>query len=429
MTQLNQKQKEAAAGFLQFLFEPNKELIISGPGGVGKTFLMSHMIDTVMPQYHATCTMMGMQPEYDSVVMTATTNKAAEVLAQSTQRPAETIHSFLNLKVQDDFTTGKSKLIKTGAWYVHARKIIFIDECSMIDRDLRNIILEGTMGCKIIYVGDHCQLAPVMESISPIYTDKLPFFQLTEPMRNAGQPALIALCKQLRHTVETGEFLPIQTTPGVIDWITSDQAEEEIQREFAQQSNSRILAYTNKRVMDFNDYIRQIRNYSSQLEDGEEVINNSMVKIGKAILSVEEELRVISQNASTENIEIERDVELEIRYAKLESHHGGVIDNVPIPVDRTHFHALIKHYQRNKDWHRYFRLKNNFPDLRPRDSATVHKSQGSSYDTVFVDLTNLSSCHQPNLAARLLYVAFTRAKNRIVLFGDLASKYGGVILP
>lgn len=418
---------DAADGFLQFLFEPNKkELIISGPGGVGKTFLMAHMIDIVLPQYQATCTIMGVQPEYDSVVMTATTNKAAEVLAQSTQRPTETIHSFLNLRVQDDFTTGKSKLIKSATWQVHSRKIIFIDECSMIDRDLRTIILEGTINCKIVYVGDHCQLAPVMEAISPIYVDNLPFFELTEPVRNADQPALIALCKQLRHTVETGQFLPIQTTPGVVDWLTDAEVEAEIQQEFLQTSNSRILAYTNKRVMDFNDYIRQLRNYSPQIELGEEVINNSMVRIGKEQISVEEELSVIQQSHYTENIQIEEGVELEIRRTRLQSHHGNIIDNVPVPVDRAHFHALIKHYQRKKDWHRYFKLKNNFPDLRPRDSATVHKSQGSTYDTVFVDLSNLSSCHQPNLAARLLYVAFTRAKNRIVLFGELAAKYGGI---
>jgi hypothetical protein len=426
MAELNQQQKEAAEGFLQFLFDEEPELIISGGGGMGKTYLMAHMIDTVLPQYQATCSMMGINPEYDSVVMTATTNKAAEVLAQATQRPSETIHSFLALKVQDDFSTGRSKLIKTASWQVHTRKIIFIDECSMIDRGLRTMILEGTHKCKIVYVGDHCQLAPVMEALSPIYESNLPFYVLTEPMRNAGQPALISVCKQLRATVETGVFNPILIVPGVIDWLDDESAQREINNSFLTNGSSRILAYTNKRVMEFNDYIRQIKQYPKELQIGEEVINNSMVRIGKFGLSVEEEVVVISQETDTEVIRIDSEVDLEIRRTDLRSSHGNIITNVPIPVDKEHFNALVKHYQRTKNWNRYFHLKNTYPDLRPKESSTVHKSQGSTYDTAYIDLDNLSSCPQPNLAARLLYVAFTRAKNRVVLFGKLSEKYGGL---
>ena len=76
-TTLNQGQQAAADGFFSFLFSTNSQMIISGPGGVGKTYLMGHMIDRVMPEYFNTCTLMGIKPEYDGVVMTATTNKAA----------------------------------------------------------------------------------------------------------------------------------------------------------------------------------------------------------------------------------------------------------------------------------------------------------------------------------------------------------------
>ena len=214
---LNQGQRVAAEGFFSFLFGSDKELNISGPGGVGKTFLMGVLIDEIMPRYFDTCKLMGIEPEYDEVVMTATTNQAAEVLALSTGRPTETIHSLMNLTIKDDFKTGRSLLVKTRSWFVHERKIIFVDEGSMIDTPLRNIILEGTNNCKIVYVGDHCQLAPVMESLSPIYRNNLPFFELTEPMRNNKQAALMSVCNQLRNTVETGVFQPIQIVPGVID--------------------------------------------------------------------------------------------------------------------------------------------------------------------------------------------------------------------
>jgi exodeoxyribonuclease-5 len=424
---LNAGQQAAADGFFQFLFEPHNEMIISGPGGVGKTFLMGHLIDEIMPQYHRTCLMMGIKPEYDQVVMAATTNKAAEVLSVSTGRPTETIHSFLNLKVTDDFATGKSKLTKTGAWTVHQKKIVFIDESSMIDGDLLAMIREGTCKCKIIYVGDHCQLSPIMEPISPIYNQRLPFFELTEPMRTGDQD-LQAINDQLRQTVETGVFGPIRVVPGVIDYLDDAAMQAEIDATFQSVSNdSRILAYTNKRVVAYNDYIREIRQFTDTYTVGERLINNSSIQLkAGSRLRVEEEIVIEEIADHTEHLDVEDGVTLEIRRCNFHSNLGCYRD-IPLPEDKNHFTALVAHYKRQKNWNRYFYLKNHFPDLRPRDAATMHKAQGSSHDTVMIDLGDLSTCHNPNQAARLLYVGFSRARNRVILYGSLAAKYGSLI--
>lgn len=425
---LNKGQQAAADGFFQFLFEKENELIISGPGGVGKTFLMGYLIDEIMPRYHKTCALMGIKADYQEVVMTATTNKAAEVLGINTGRPAETIQSFLNLKVVDNYSTGVSELTKTRSWKVHHNKIIFIDEASMIDNALLTYIREGTCNCKIIFVGDHCQLAPVKEPLSPIYRQRLSFYELTEPMRNSGQPALMNLCSQLRNTVETGEFYPIKAHTGVIDVFDTEQMQKFIEQHFKDKEvDSRILAYTNQRVAQYNDYIRDLREYVSTYTQGERLINNNAIQLPDGMLSVEEELLLVRIDTTHTSIAIEHDVFLEVVYADLETPYGDLYRDVPLPVNKEHFTALVKHYQKTKNWNRYFHLKNSYPDLRQRDASTVHKSQGSTYDTVVIDLANLSTCHNPNQAARLLYVAVSRAKNRVILFGELASKYGGVI--
>src|SRR6218665_1459551 len=148
---LNMGQKAAADAFFEFLFnDAEKEFIISGPAGVGKTHLMGYIINTVMQRYTEMCKLLGTPPASTSVNMTATTNKAAEALSQATGRPTQTIHSFLNLKVTEDYSTGISKLIKTPNWTVHTNIILFIDECSMIDAELDRIIGEGTNNCKIV---------------------------------------------------------------------------------------------------------------------------------------------------------------------------------------------------------------------------------------------------------------------------------------
>lgn len=424
---LNAGQQAAADGFFNFLLsDEHNELIISGPGGVGKTYMMGHMIDEIMPKYHKMCELMGIKAEYDSVVVTATTNKAADVLSESTRRKADTIHSFLALRVKDDFTTGKSSLIKTNAWTVHQNKIIFIDECSMIDTDLRNIILDGTHKSKIVYVGDHCQLAPIMEPLSPVYRNNLPFYELTEPVRNAGQPALMHICAQLRNTVETGKFLPIKVVPGVVDWVSDQDAIAEIDQHFRNQTTtSRILAYSNARVLAFNSHIRDLRGLSAEYTVGELLVNNSAVRVGKAMLSVDEEVEIIGQDYKHSQVEIESGVFLDIVKTDLKT-RSGIVHDVNLPVDQNHYSELVKYYQRKKNWNRYFHLKGYYPDLRQRDASTVHKAQGSTYDTVFIDMSNLSTCNQPNVAARLLYVAFSRARSRVVMFGDLTGKYGGI---
>lgn len=425
---LNQGQQEAAEAFFQFLFSDEKEMGISGGGGVGKSHLVSNLIDEIMPRYHETCALMGIKPEYNDVEMTSLTNKASEVLSVFTGRHVSTIHSFMNLKVTDDYSTGESRIAKTTAWRVHENIILFIDECSMIDSPLDNIIQEGTHKCKIVYVGDHCQMAPVKEPISPIYRrGRMKWFELTQQMRTQI-PEIQALHAQLRETVETGVFKPIRIISGIIDHLDDDQMQLTLAQTFSNQTvEHRILAYTNKRVVAYNDYIRDLRGLPEEYTLGELLVNNSAIRLKNTMLSVEEEVE-ITNLGNEQDFSITPEVSLKIRFADLKTRIGNQFKDVPLPVDRAHFAALLNFFRKNKNWSKYFELRNTYPDLRQRDAATVYKAQGSTYQTAFIDLGDISTCHNPNQVARMLYVALSRERQRIYLFGDLAPKYGGLLL-
>lgn len=425
MNPLNAGQQAAANGFFEFLFQDDKkEIIISGPGGYGKTFLMGHMIDSILPQYHDTCKLMGIESQYNEVAMTATTNKAAEVLSRSTERPSGTVHSFFNLRVKDDFKTGLSNLVRTPSWRVKENTIIFIDECSMEDRQLYREIQGGTMNCKIVHVGDHCQLAPVKETLSPIYSRGLPFFQLTQPMRNADQPALMELCAQVRKMVETGIFTDIHTVPGVVDHLTDAQMEQEVIDHFPDNKGDiRLLAYTNVMVNQYNGFIREMRKLPMEATEGETLINNSSLRLGDKALSVEEEVEVMEINRVFP-LRITEDVNLTVQECTIKNSFGELIYNAYVPIDKHHFSELVKYFARTKNWERYFYMKNTFLDLRPRDASTVHKAQGSTCDTVYIDLGDLSVCTSNDQVARLLYVGVTRARKRVVFYNQLASRFG-----
>lgn len=424
---LNQGQQIAADGFFEFLFSKDKELCLSGPGGSGKTYLMSYLIDEILPRYEQACEMTGIKSQFNEVVMTATTNQAASVLAEATRRPAETIYSHMSIVVRENFETGATRLEQGKDWRIHTNEIIFVDEASYADGQLRRLILEGTMNCKIVWVGDDRQLLGVGETRSAVFHASLPQFNLTEPMRT-NIPELQAINEQLRETVETSVFHPIQACPGIIDWYDAGQMELEINRTFLQQThNARILCYTNPRVLAYNDHIRDLRGLGADLTVGEFLVNNSMVQLRNHTMSVSEELEVLRVGTDTEFVDVTDDSALEVRRMDLQNRYGHTYYDVKVPVDRNHYEQLLKYFKNNKRWRTYYQLKNGYPDLRQRDAATVHKAQGSSVGTVFIDLEDLSVCRSPDTAARLLYVAFSRARSRVICYGELAKKFGGML--
>lgn len=425
---LNAGQQNAEEVFFKFLFAPEKEMGISGPGGVGKTYLMRALIDQTMPRYLETCAIMGIDPKYEEVNMSALTNKATSVLAHHIGRPASTIHSLLGLTVKNDYGTGKTKLVRKNNCVPLHGKIIFIDEAFMTDTNLRNEILALTPNCKIIYVGDHCQLQPVGERVSPIYRDQsIKWAHLTEPMRNAGQPALINLCNQVRHTVETGEFLPIQMVPGVIDHLSDEQMATELEQVFSNQTmDSRVLAFTNQRVQAINDHIRLLRKLPDEFQIGELLVNNGAYHSNSGIIPVEEDVELL-EIGERELIKLPYGADITIRRCSIRTGLGYTTDDVRVPVDWNHYQDLMKWYGKKKDWSTLFQLKETFADFRQRDAATFHKAQGSTYKSVFIDLGNLSSCNISDMVARMLYVGVSRAKERVYFFGSLASKYGSII--
>lgn len=420
--QLTNDQQAASAAFTHFMTTDETEMVLSGGAGVGKTTLLKYLMELKDPSL--ICQLAGIEP-ITEWHLTATTNKAAEVLSTSTGWPTSTIHSFLGLKVFNDYSSGKTKISKSKNFAVKYNSLIVVDEASMVDFALRKYINEGTHNCKILYVGDHCQLAPVGEEISPVFVDVANRSYLNQIVRSQNTPAITALALQLRATVETGVFNPIQEVPGTIDFLTPAQAEAEIRHTFVDQpqlgENARILAFTNNKVVGFNNYIRQARGLPPELVVGDTVVacNAGFIYAGPSKrLRIEQELSVQSLGQpysypifGTTNFMI----------------YDVITDagTIKVPVDRAHWQALIKHAVKTQEWMSYYALQEDISDVRPRDACTVHKSQGSTYHTVYVDLQDIGTCRIASQAARLLYVACSRPTDRIAFIGRLPPKYGG----
>lgn len=428
---LTDDQESAAKAFFRFLMSEDSEFIISGGAGVGKTFLMSHLCRKVMKDYEYACTMLDTPAIYQTLAFTATTNKAAEVLEKSLNLPVQTIHSFLGLLVRNNTNTGKTFLSKTDKFQMIHNTILFIDECSMIDTELYKLLQSCMVNSKIIYVGDHAQMAPVSEKLSPIYkqVQDANIVILSQQVRNAGSPPLMDLCQQLRDTVEQRVFHPMMPVPGSIEYLDGNQMQEKLIEHFVTaKTNARILCYTNSRVENFNSYIREIQNLSEDFVENDVVVMaNTHEATGRHTLNVERELQILKIHPVILDAGYGPLFEdkIPVQYRKMDVRDAFGRYTINVPVDKLRWQTAIKELGRKQEWSGYFGLKELCADLRFKAACTVYKSQGSTYDVVFVDIGNIGTSYDADQVARMLFVAISRATTKVYLFGRLPNRYIG----
>ncbi len=417
----NIEQAAAVAAFASFLQSPDEHFVLSGPAGTGKTSLLRHIRDSadVERMRH----ILGGNLKSYEWLFTATTNKAAEVLGRSVGDEVSTIHSALGLRVSNNHETGATN-IKRVSNTVLENKIIVIDEASMLDPQTIKHIYEGTYQCKIVYVGDHCQLAPVGHNTSPAFSVTDPV-HLTEIMRSKDQPALCELNERMRANVDLGLFTEIPHIPGVIDYLTDEQAQAELMAHFVNNStDSKFVAFSNNMVNAMNSWIRQQKNIPEHAIIGDTLISNNVTKAwsGKERTYIEQSVEVYDVTFVKDFSLKKIGVDLELDCFELRTSAGVYIQ----PAEPNKIRELIKLADKHKKWDLKFALKDYLGDFRPPYASTVYKAQGSTYDTVFIHLRDIATCRVPSQVLRMLYVAVSRARKRICLIGQLPDKYKGI---
>ena len=92
-----------------------------------------------------------------------------------------------------------------------------------------------------------------------------------------------------------------------------------------------------------------------------------------------------------------------------------------LPDDPSQIEKAGKAQHALGNTHNVQMIHENWIDLRPEFACTVNKSQGSTYGTVFIDLDDISKCKDVDLRRRMLYVAVSRARTRVVMMGAYKS--------
>ena len=368
-----------------------------------------------------------------SICLTATTHKAAAVLAKSHHKDVNTIHSVLGLKVTKDFRTGLTSLKPSGNKQAMPNLfMVVVDEASMINWELLAYIRKGfSSDTKILYIGDSYQLAPVREPTSPVFTQVKRHAHLTEPVRQQEDSPIFKFGQMFRQLLIDGmhnkrwpSIEDLKANQGEVIHVSHDDwwsmALPAIQQD---PMNNKILAWSNNRVQECNSFVRKYLNKPVDLQANEWVVANKPIFTrNNAILARTDQEVLIESIGNRVNwttlgghVLPYPGFELWLRQIQIKGFAVYIVESDQV----SNYKLLQKYYKGTKDWPNFYLLEEQVADLRPSYASTVYKAQGSTWDQVFIDLDDISRCTSWKEVARMMYVAVTRPRTRVVLAGNI----------
>lgn len=425
------KQQEQALELLKLWTNCDKQIfVLSGYSGTGKSYLTRQFLEWYWKTF-----------PHHAVAALAPSHKACKNIRAILTGLVEvnTISSFLGLTPQIDQLTG---VLTFGTSDNQNRTsnpsdfdLVIVDEYSMPSEAT---ILDLNNQCnKILYLGDMAQLPPIGEENSVVPTLDAINFQLTDVVRYSGDLARIAHSWRKSCPVNTGNGssvtlksiskpIPITTTPdGTIQELTKAAWIMQYCDSVENGENVQLLTFTNKACDKWNSFVR------SEIWVSDEPYCAGDKLIAKSPL--------FRQSSNTGRLEIAFDNsteftvtgdyrlnQLKLFYSEYQYYsvpvtaEGGRQADLFIltvdgkvrqesELDRLKGEALrsTNSSYRGRYWGQWHELKKTFDDVGFAYSITTHKSQGSTYDAVYLDLPDISKCRD---IKRITYTALTRSK-------------------
>jgi exodeoxyribonuclease-5 len=387
---------------------------LRGYAGTGKTYLVSRLVEQLVEE---DCT----------VTVCAPTHKAVQVLSEElggAPVQMQTLHSFLGLRLQPT-EDGEYELVAEET-QDYAAGVVIVDEASMIGREEWAHIEDSPFWLQWLFVGDPAQLPPVNEDPSPALDVPGPTLETIH--RQAADNPILELATRIR-TGDNGRFgSTFEDGKGVAITHNRDEFLDSVLRAFdtdafaEDATHARVLAYRNKTVRRYNREIRAAR-YGADADrfvEGEWLVaTETWYHEGAARLTNSEEVRV--KKATVDTFEADDQSEWKTWKLKVRTPGRGLTRTAYV-LHEDEFDRYEDRLERRRDtakddgskWDRYYELRERFARVDYAYASTVHKAQGSTFNTVFVDRRDLQACRGEERQA-LLYVAVTRPARRLAL--------------
>lgn len=388
----------------------------------------------------------------DVLVLTPT-HKAIAVLEAKGVENVFTIYSVLKLvpTLNQNFRKGQKlqALKRIGGIDLADITKIIIDEYSMIPTSVLDLLLEVLPGeAKIIVMGDPYQLPPVDGEAVDFRDYTTNVMELTTQHR-AEAPEVVETFMRFYQWLKDKSEKDLRVNLPIID--------TETMTDLFDPKTDRILAFTNKRVIELNSMIekptlkigdtillngleatiieqdlRHMGIYPAMISKGKlkpelranielnlnkyngwdfvEQYPSLNVKIGEQKYTVSYDLDHYAENKSFEN-----NVK-EAQYEVIEKNNLDVDIALPKWCRANGSATGVK--ARGKAWSSFISHRSHIFDLRYPFCTTVHKAQGSEFKTVFIDQKNMKRAVRNGHIeqyVRLMYVALSRAVKKVYI--------------
>lgn len=335
-----------------------------GYAGTGKSTLARHLAQDVGKVRYA-----------------AFTGKAALVMQKNGCDGAQTIHSMIYKPKET--VTGQARFVLNESASVKDADLIVIDEVSMVGETLANDLL--SFGVKVLVLGDPFQLPPVKDA--GYFIDVKPDIMLTEIHRQAADNPIIRMSIEIREggKLQLGNY-------GDSKVIRAKEVDRDELLEADQ-----VLCGKNATRVSYNDRIRQLNGspYREPVKGDRLVcLRNDSAKglLNGQLWIVENSCLEHSGGFDTYEMDIFPDDAGERR--------AGEIVSTPVQF----FH--------NKQEEIGWNERRDFDEFYFGFVLTVHKSQGSQWDNVYL----FDESYAFREAKRNhVYTAITRAAEKITV--------------
>lgn len=359
------------------MLKTGENIFLTGSAGTGKTFLLNRFIEYL-------------KKEGKNVGITASTGIAA------TQLGGRTIHSWLGIKIENEFNKEVKKSLKNKKLKERIKKtdVLIIDEISMLDAkrfDLVNQVLKFVResdlpfgGVQVVLCGDFFQLPPIVKEDSDLFSSDKKIFAYHSLAWEEGSFKVCYLDKHYRQ--KDKDFVEI------LDSIRENKAENDIFEKLRDRIKGDISFIKNPtKLYTHNINVDSINNKELSMLTGREVSyktksegEKNLVEALKKSCLVPEEL-ILKKGARVMFVKNNFDKGF------VNGTLGEVVDfdeeDLPIVEIESgkRITASLESWVVEEDDRDVARIS-QIP-LRLAWAITVHKSQGMSLDAAEIDLS------------------------------------------
>ena len=441
---------------IAFLGSSDRTIALTGTAGVGKSTFTKYIIDNIdLLNSHAYALGLVSKENPYSIQLSAMTHKAAEIFIRSGYDCA-TVHATFCIRMQKDYRTNQLHPVKNHrAWDRceltndrDKKKLLIIDEASMITPEVNEFIAQGMSelpNLKVLFIGDPYQLLGVKgHAKTQVFNFVQNHVELTKVVRQdntGGIHPITKLALQFKDTVRTGQFNAFTPDGDIISHVDADTFEKLLKEEFGRSdyraSDARVLAWKNETALAYERMIHTYRGSTETIEAGTTMICNEYVKkpymseSARSLTSLFTDswfgtLFFVTDQSISNNSEV-MITGVVPRTLIFKDDPSKVYSGYIVTIGKEQYLCFKDSKEIRKTM---LRLKPEmevaintfmdlFVDLRHVYASTVDKSQGDTFKRVYIDLGDIAKCHNGDRLARMLYVAISRAQEKVIFTGDV----------